>query len=809
MIKATLPQDEQERLQALYAYDILDTEAEKVFDDLTLLASEICDTPIALISLVDPERQWFKAAVGLDAQETHRDFAFCAHAICQRDVFEIPDTFNDERFFDNPLVTGDPKIRFYAGAQLVTPDGYALGTLCAISDKPKVLTDQQRNALEILSREVISQLELRQKLKALELASQYKTDFLSNMSHEVRNPINGVLGSLYLLKDSELNTAQSHLTDLSINGAESLLGIVSNVLDIAKIEAGKIELEETPFDLLELLGEIAQSLSVKAEEKEIELVCPDHYLQDSLVIGDPLRLRQVLVNLLGNGIKFTEHGQIRVSVYPEMMDGDKVQMRFEVRDSGIGMTQSQMDNLFQRFVQAETSTCRQYGGSGLGLNIAKQLVESMGGEIGIESEPGKGSLFWFTLALCYQEQAERDSSHVQDSFRILVLHGSQEYRCLLAETLNAWDLNHDVVESSEEALMLLHHAAVKESPYHLVLIDEHSEPKDGLSLSQLVTQDSLLPSVKFVLLSHPMQLKPEAFYQQYDAVVSHPIVLSDLKTSVYDLLEPLEKAVEANAQARSDRFNARVLVVDDSETNRIVAQGVLQKFVREVDVANDGEQAISLLKKRHYDLVFMDCQMPVMDGYEATRKLRQMTSGLTHASVPVIALSGSTITGEDERCLAAGMDAFLLKPIDPMILKDCLQQWLVQSFQERASEVDNTSSVALAVFDHDQFSKRLVHDHGLIEVTLGIVMKDLPEQLHLLKTCHKSGDSDKLRHQLHRIKGVAANTSALALAELCRVLEACMMSGLSDELTFKLPELEQAISDFIQQAEEFLLKQRI
>ena len=807
---ADLTADEKQRLEALYDYDILDTEAEKVFDDLTQLASEICGTPIALISLIDPDRQWFKSAVGLDASETSRDIAFCSHAILQREIFEIHDATQDDRFFDNPLVTGDPNIRFYAGAPLVTPDGYALGTLCAISDQPKTLAEQQRNALEILSREVVSQLELRKKVRQLEEASQHKTDFLSNMSHEVRNPINGILGTLLLLQDTQLSHSQANLVNLAIKSSESLLAIVNDVLDLSKIEAGKIELESTEFDLLDLTGDIAASHAIKADEKNIELICPSHYLDRSRVFGDPLRIRQVLNNLVGNAIKFTDKGQIRVSVFPEQLNGDQVCMRFEVSDSGVGLTEEQITKLFNRYAQAESSTSRKHGGTGLGLVISKQLVEAMGGEIGVESTLGKGSTFWFTIPMQYSSLLHTSLGPPARNLKVLVLHANACYRQLLSEAMNAWNIANKVVERPEDAMLELHNAAVTKWPFDLVLVDETNELRDRLRFTKLVAQDPLLNALQFVLLSHPILQKEQDFYNRYDGIVRHPIVLSELHSCLARLSgeEVPEDEKWTSNKGLEKTIDAWILVVDDNETNQVVARGLLEKYVRHVEVASHGQEALIKLQHRSFDLILMDCQMPVMDGLEATSRIRQIQESPEKSSVPIVALSANAMKGEAERCRAAGMDDYLTKPLSPKAIEECLLRWLSLEKKGIVQTPQGTQPIATQAFDSIALNSRLVGDRELVDITLKMTIDELPNQLDQISAHLQERDIELLWSQLHLVKGMAANGSAVLLAELCNTLEQAVKSDGIDAVIHRLPDLEQAISDFIQQAEDYLLRNK-
>ncbi|MFQ3264991.1 MAG: signal transduction histidine kinase, partial [Colwellia sp.] len=330
--------DEKKRIKALYDYEILDTEAEKAFDDLTLLASEICETPIALISLVDPTRQWFKSTVGLDAFETERDIAFCAHTIHEHNILEIPNTLEDERFADNPLVTGAPNIRFYAGAPLVTPDGFAIGTLCAISNKPKKLNSHQLKSLEILSREVITQMELRKKVSELKKANDFTNDFLSNMSHEIRTPLNAIHGFSELLSErchklKLPSDIQDYIAEIDFS-AKHLLSIVNSVLDLSKIESGKMELIPSWFQGHQFLNNTKSMMDVQATDKSIKLLLKIDSNVPDYFYFDEGKLSQILINLISNSIKFTKKDK-KITLEVTYINNDLV---INIRDEGIGIS---------------------------------------------------------------------------------------------------------------------------------------------------------------------------------------------------------------------------------------------------------------------------------------------------------------------------------------------------------------------------------------------------------------------------------------------------------------------------------------
>ncbi|MGO9517789.1 MAG: ATP-binding protein [Candidatus Korobacteraceae bacterium] len=417
MITAPIPENEVERLEALRRYQILDTRPDPAFDDLAALASYICGTPIALVSLVDSDRQWIKARVGLDASETPRDVAFCAHAILADDTFVVEDALADNRFADNPLVTSDPKIRFYAGAKLTTSDGYALGSLCVIDRVPRKLTSAQKEALQALSRQVVAQMEYKrnvlemaeviadrkqtEELKAMkqaaEAASRAKSEFLANISHELRTPLNGIIGMTELVLDSELTSDQRENLEVVKSSADSLLSLVSDILDFSEIESGKPGREAAEYCLRDTLNGVVKVTAPQAHEKGLRLVCHTHADVPELVIGDPERLRQIIGHLISNAIKFTEHGEIVIEMGAEMPLRDGILLHCSVVDTGTGIPVEKQQSIFDVFTQGDGSSTRAHGGVGLGLTISSRLVEKMGGRIWVDSELGTGSKFHFTF----------------------------------------------------------------------------------------------------------------------------------------------------------------------------------------------------------------------------------------------------------------------------------------------------------------------------------------------------------------------------------------------------------------------------
>ena len=581
------------------------------------------------------------------------------------------------KYFENTILTsrGEEKIIAWHNALLSDKDGNAIGTLSSGED----ITERKR-----------AEQALRNAMETAEAATKAKSEFLANMSHEIRTPMNGIIGMNGILLDTELTDEQRRFAEAVSTSANSLLLIISDILDFSKIEAGKLDFEIMDFNLRESLEDMNDIFALRAYEKKLEYVCLIEHDVPLLLSGDPGRLRQVLMNLIGNAIKFTHQGEVIIRISLDKQTETHAGIRFTIKDSGIGISQEGMKLLFHPFSQLDSSSTREFGGTGLGLAISKHIVQIMGGEIGVESAPGKGSSFWFTTYFLKHPPGRQETTDLPETVhgkRILIVDDNETNRIVIRKQIESWHCIAEEAADAETALAKMNAVSETGSPFHIAIIDMQMPRMDGLSLGRAIRSngkfdDTLIMMMTSIGSSHGDR---KALHDAgFSVCLTKPVRQSILHDMLATLLHhnrvtcnvtktsPLQVHLQANR-----KHLGLILVVEDNAVNQMVAIKLLENLGFHADAVANGLEAVSSLSKTPYDLVFMDVQMPEMDGLEATRLIRKKEPGTLNYNIPIVAMTAYAMKGDKERCLAAGMNDYISKPINKGEMLEVIRRYIL------------------------------------------------------------------------------------------------------------------------------------